>query len=531
MISPVSVRLDPVYPLYLRINSQGDICELSDKLAQQIGMESVGKKFLAAFNVVRPLLKGASQPLTHFENQLFLFRTPTDSFAMRGELRMLSEFNGDMLMLVTPWLAWMLEHKPERLLPADCFPAADAQLDLQIYLGSQQMIMDDLQKLLTQLKQANAQATLASDAKTQFINHVSHELRTPLNGIASAVELLGQNELNQESRVLVDVMQKSSSALLTIVNEILDYSNSVSSSGAVRPSEFDPGSLCQGVIDILTVEVFRRNATLELQPATESTLLLGDAVKLKNILLSLVTNAIKHAGSGKISIAYRVSEQGESTQTELYIEVRDSGPGLNAELREKFFDQPSPALSDPPKQGLGLWVAQTGVRLLGGEFGLEDNENEPGSCFWFKVPVTRVTAAKTASRAAINPNLPPPASILLVDDNAVNLKLARLQLERLGMIIDTASSGEDALKMCQEKEFSLILMDIQMPGLTGVETTSLLRTQASYSDTPIIAWTANASNSEQLLYRKAGISDILPKPASKELFSSLLKKWLGDQPE
>lgn len=99
------------------------------------------------------------------------------------------------------------------------------------------------------------------------------------------------------------------------------------------------------------------------------------------------------------------------------------------------------------------------------------------------------------------------------------------------MIIDTANSGEDALKMCQEKEFSLILMDIQMPGLTGVETTSLLRTQASYSDTPIIAWTANASNSEQLLYRKAGISDILPKPASKELFSSLLKKWLGDQPE
>lgn len=525
MTESASVCLDPVFPLYLRINDQGVICGVSERLAEHIGVEAVGRHFAVAFNIVRPLLNNTEQPLSGFQNQLFLFRTPNDTFAMRGELKKLPELNGDMLMLVTPWLTWMLEHQPAVLLPANCFPAADAQIDLQIYLGSQTMVMDDLHKILSQLKRAKTRATLASDAKSRFINHVSHELRTPLNGITGAVELLGQNEVSQESLSLIEVMKKSSAALLTVINQILDYSNSVSGSGEVQLSIFNPADICQDVMDIVTVEAFRNNAQMILRPATRSNMSLsGDAVKIKNILLSLVANAIKHGSPGEVVIEYRVNAQADGDQTELTIEVRDSGPGLEAELREKFFEEPAADQAGLPGDGLGLWVAQTGIRLMGGELGVKDNDSGAGCCFWFTVPVKRLTDTQTSRLQQEAAALPQTRSILLVDDNPVNLKLAKLQLQRLGMSVDTAGSGEEALTKCRVEVFSLVLMDIQMPRLSGIDTARLLQEQSSYRDIPIVAWTANASESERSQFKAAGMTDILPKPTSKEMFSALLRK-------
>lgn len=505
MNSQLKIELDAIFPLHLRINRQGTVCALSSALKDEIGNDSIGQLFTNAFNVIRPRVKDPSQS----PEQLFLFRTLDDRYAMRGQIRTIPEMNGDLLMLVTPWMTWMLENHSSNPIVPHHFPAVDAQMELQIYLSSQHMMMDDLQKLLDQLKLANKHATVASEAKSEFINHVSHELRTPLNGITGAVELLSQNNLDQESMTLVDIIQRSSAALLSMINQILEYSNSASGSEAITLVEFNPRQLCQDVMDLLTVEAFRMGVSLTLASAEQTNwCLLGDVVKLENILLRLVASAMEQTRSEMITIHYQVTDTDYVDQSELTIGITSSENQIDS------------------SEGFGLSIAKTELQVLDGVLGQQDSLDGNGNHVWFKVPVIRLAEPAPEKKTTIDSADIPTSTILIVDDNSINLKLARLQLERLGMTVHTAESGGTALEKCKERSYELILMDIQMPDLNGMDTARLLRQIPAYADTPIIAWTANASESEALLFNAAGITDILSKPTDKSSFSAVLSRWL-----
>jgi len=532
MREPVTVTLDTVFPLYLRISRNGVIEELSAALIREIGIESLGKPLLEAFQISRPIFRGQQYSLHTYTSHLFLFRTLDNTFAMRGQLTQLPASDGEMLMLVTPWLTWLLEHQSTRVLSPASFSALDAQLELQIYLSSQRAMMNDLHGLLDRLKQANAAALVASAAKSEFINHVSHELRTPLNGIIGAVEILGQSTLDNEALKLVDIVRKCSAALLAVINQILDYSKAASGSECLQLVEFDPVKLCQDVRDILAVEAFRMNASVILQPSPHAARsLCGDVIKIQDVLLRLVANAIKHASPGDVQIALSVNGPGDANIAELYVEVRDQGPGIMLTDRERIFEDFSTAGLPPndarSASGLGLAIARAETRLLGGELGVQENPEGRGSLFWFKVPVTRVTAQALRSEATSDDCVIASRAVLLVDDNALNLQLARLQLESLGMIVDSADSGLEAVEKCRHDQYDLVFMDIQMPGLSGLETTRLLRALPGYAEVPIVAWTANASDSDDALYRDAQVTDTLAKPASKSAFYDVLRKWLS----
>jgi two-component system, sensor histidine kinase len=533
MAEPIFAELDTLFPLYLVLNDQDEVSYLSQALAAEIGDDAIGKHFQLAFSVTRPLLRAPLTALKNFSNQLFLFNIPGKTFAMRGALVDSLRRNQRQVMVVTPWLTWMQEHQAQRAVSANSFPILDAQMELQLYLSSQQLMMSDLHSLLAQLKIASSDALAASAAKSEFMNHVSHELRTPLNGIVGATELLSQHSLDEASAQLVSVIRQSSAGLLTVINQVLDYSRLAAKDEPLQISTFEPVRLCQDVIDVLTIEAFRQQTRLLLKCSSEQApAVSGDTMKIRNVLLRLTSNAIKHGGSGDVMITHQVSPPDHNGRAWLRIEVEDQGPGIPALHRARIFEPFQTLSSDNPESGpspgLGLAMARTEVRLMGGEIGLEPAPSGQGCLFWFQVPVTAELAfnlAEPAGQSVAGDVICRQSRILLVDDNIINLQLAKIQLERLGVSVDTATSGKDALEKASQQQYTMILMDIQMPGMSGTDTSILLRKLPSYINVPIIAWTANSSTTELSRYQLAGINDTLAKPASMVMLKKLLDKW------
>jgi two-component system, sensor histidine kinase len=511
MANSHQMDLERLFPLYLRMSDTGIILESSPKMRNEVSADLPGNSFFSAFKVMRPRLSGEQISLKSLTDQLILFTTHDGRLAMRAQLLARQEAEDDFLLLITPWMTWMLEHYPDTPLRRDLFPALDAQIELQIHLSSHQMMMKDTQKLLAELRSANSIAKAASAAKLQFINHVSHELRTPLNGISSALELIDQKEMAESSIALIDIMQKSAAGLLTLVNQILDYSQSTDGADPVTYSAFEPRQLCQEVMEILTVEAFCKNVRIVLDNEPEQISLISDTVKIRNVLLSAVSQSLNLCQGDRITIRYDILTGQDGSTAKLVFKVTESGAGWGQ-------------MSQDSDQGTA--VALSTLRLLGGELIPATNQkgNRIGSII--TIPVTSQIGYEASVLSAADQDVAKHDCILLVDDNKINLKLASMQLESMGLVVETAHDGAMALKMCQSKTYCMILMDIQMPNMDGMATTRLLRKIPAYYSVPVVAWTANASEEEQKLFDDAGFNDIIYKPTSLDSLGRLVRRWM-----
>lgn len=522
--------LDNVFPLYLVLDKQNCIKFVSDQLRQEIGNSYQGEQFVSGFIVKRPVLIAHVANIRLLERQLFLFITRDGDFAMRGQLLPPSPDDEDVTMVVTPWLTWMQENRPSRLVSPKSFPVADAQLELQLYLNTQQMMIDDMNNLLVNLQTATDQAVAANNVKSQFVNHISHELRTPLNGIVSAAELLKTETVSPHVEQLISVISKSSEALLGIINQILYFSQI--SSGKVTPTlkEFDPAQLGIDVLDITSVLAHQNHVQLRLQieqPLPES--VTADALRIHNVLLNLVGNAIKHCAGADVLIKISMNTAKGSARHSLLFEVQDSGPGVPIADRQRIFE-PFATLNKPKKarestSGLGLAIVKSEVELMSGRIGVTDTPSGKGSSFWFEIPVT-VTSKATTPQSLYNSKTLFSGSVLIVDDNEINLRLCKLQLQNLGLQVDAAESAAHAIELAKHNQYQLILMDIQMPEMDGLQATRLIRELPEYKNAPVIAWTANACEAEAKSYVSSGFSDSLVKPVSNQSFRNMLIKWL-----
>jgi PAS domain S-box-containing protein len=389
--------------------------------------------------------------------------------------------------------------------------------------------LDVTQQKNTELSLLNAlnEVNAASNARSRFFAMMSHELRTPLNGVLGLLDVLKDTSLSEQQLKYVTTASVSGKALLAIISDILDFSKLEVQKLELKPTECHLKLLINEIAALFNPRIEEKSISLDLDlDPNLPDVVLVDAYRLKQVLLNLVSNAVKFTHKGSIVISIKADEA-----EQLVFKVVDSGVGIPEAEKPKIFsefctiqNQETPAQYEGT--GLGLAISHSLVRLLGGELCFASEEGV-GTEFWFKLSLP-VVALEEVSESAIaqKPDEKLQGRVLIVDDSETNRLVAQAMLETLGLDIRSADSGESAIEICQDASFDVVLMDISMPGLDGIETTRVLRTFAHMQSVPIVALTAYGLPEDKAYFLAQGMSDYLEKPIDKQQLRAVLTHYL-----
>jgi signal transduction histidine kinase/CheY-like chemotaxis protein len=365
----------------------------------------------------------------------------------------------------------------------------------------------------------------ADRAKRDFLANVNHEIRTPLNAIQSTAEFLVRNGPNTELRQMGSLIQANCETLVSLMNEILETSNTELGSLRVENVPFD----LQAAVDSVAGRIARRAQAKRLSFAVTvrpdvPRQLMGDPQRVRQVLMHLLDNAIKFTEEG--SVALNIAPVGRPT-TALLFRVTDTGPGIDPDLAEELLAPFTQGDSGSSRRhggmGLGLTLAHRLVTLMGGSVGVESNPGY-GSTFWFLLP------ARLAPREV--PRKMRSGHILIVDDNPVNQMVAARSVHNLGYTSQVVADGKAALEAFAAARFDLVLMDCQMPGMDGYETTRRIRRHEAATPgrhVPVVAMTANAGPGDRDQCLESGMDDYLTKPVRMTVLARSLERWIPER--
>lgn len=386
------------------------------------------------------------------------------------------------------------------------------------------------------LDETARQADQASQAKSEFMAIMSHEIRTPLNGVVGVADLLTDEPLPAGSRRLLESLNDSVLSLQAVINDVLDYTKYETGGVDIDPQPFELQPFITQLARTYQLQSETRGIAFNVVIDDEiPPCLKGDTNRLRQVLLNLLNNAFKFTSEGAISLEVQRSEGGE-----VRFLVRDTGCGIPEDRRQFLFKPFSQVDSSISRRyggsGLGLAICERLVTAMGGNIDFESHVGR-GSLFWLELPlesVSRETVNHNAGlplsplRGAI-PSLPQ-GRILVVEDHPTNRELAQAMLERLGQKVGLAENGQAALERLAREPFDLVLMDMQMPVLDGLETTRRWRQQESPDGPrlPIVAMTANAMAEDHGRCREAGMDDVLCKPFTRNDLYRTLQKVLSE---
>jgi len=385
------------------------------------------------------------------------------------------------------------------------------------------------------LRQARFLAEATSEAKSRFVAMVSHEIRQPLNALLNSLSLLAGNEMAPAPRRLVKMARQSGDALLGLLNDILEMSKMEAGQLALRPDVFALRPLLQGVLDMFADQAAARGMTLTLVVGDGTPeRLQADPVRIRQILMNLMSNAVKFALPGHVMLIAAVEHDMPAM---LRLTIRDPGPAIDpagrARLFQPFVQLGNGAPGGSAGTGLGLAICQTLAGLLGGEIGYEPTE-DGGNAFW-----VRLTFDLPAEPPAPHPTprpIYPRSRVLLVEDIRTNQLLIATMLRRDGHMVDVVASGSAAVRAVACQPYDLVLMDIFMPGMTGIEATRHIRALPGPAGAvPICALTGNVSPEDQARCAAAGMNDVLGKPVELDALIGVLgrlvwRHWPARQP-
>jgi signal transduction histidine kinase/FixJ family two-component response regulator len=414
--------------------------------------------------------------------------------------------------------------------------AGDFGQQLRIKTGDEiESLADSFNVMTANLQRMHDEQVAVERMKDEFVSMVSHELRTPLNGVIGMTDLLLQAELTPRARTYAQAVQRSGEVLLAVIDDILDLSKIEAGKLDLESAPLDVRQVVAEVAQLFAERAEAKGVALNWKvDAAVPDGLEGDPIRVRQVLLNLVGNALKFTHVGSVTIAVELA-RASAEEVALRFAVTDTGIGVSAENRERLFQPFAQADSSTTRKyggtGLGLSICQRLVHLMGGEIGV-DSELGRGSTFWFTIPLRRAAVPATAPQVPAEPSVAPASAaqrLLLVEDSWMNQQVALGMLEQLGYEADLATDGRQALEALERNGYAAVLLDCQMPEMDGFQMAAELRrreAQSGHPGVPIIAMTASAMPADRERCLASGMNDHLAKPVRIAELSAALARWV-----
>lgn len=393
--------------------------------------------------------------------------------------------------------------------------------------GSIGVHLDITDRKLSEAKLKNAKelAEASSKAKEHFLANMSHEIRTPLNAVIGLSQLLAKTHLNSTQTNYVTTIKSSANSLLSLVNNILDFSKIESGEMDLEVGPFNLDELGNSIVKLFSYQAFEKNLTLEFQSNLKPhSFYIGDRLRINQVLINLINNAVKFTEEGGITLSIKESHPGKLT-----FKVLDTGIGISKSkiqtIFQKFRQEEESTVRKYGGTGLGLSISQSFVKLFGGELLVESNKNE-GSTFYFEIELEPAEGGLNTRSFDVSDNFNwSEYHILLAEDNKVNQFVAESFILEWGAKLTICENGLDAYQLLEKQKFDLVLMDIHMPVMNGVDATMEIRNGLNLN-IPIIALTANAVKGDREKFIQAGMDDHISKPFDEIQLKATVEKYL-----
>ena len=533
-----------------RTDSEHFLRSVADNLPDMVGYWDAGRVLRFANRAYRTWFDRGSELVGQVREQVI--GSPADD---AGELAFAAGLGGR-----AQHFEYLLKHRDGRQKHARVHYVPDwqgSQNDLHVagvfVLVSDLTSLKDaelrLQRLNEQLERARDRAESANRAKSVFLANMSHEIRTPMNAIIGLTHLLRRDSADPLATERLTKVSDAAHHLLDVVNDVLDLSKIESGKLTLSRSDFPVAAVMDRACALVADSARSKGLQLQAHCQALPPLLRGDPTRLSQALLNLMANAVKFTDKGRIDLSCTV-EQRLPDALRLRFAVRDTGIGVASDRLGQLFNNFEQADNSCSRRhggtGLGLAITRRLAQLMGGEVGAESQPGL-GSCFWFTasfepaVPLDDTDPA--AASPARSPDLASPssdtavlsqhhaalagASVLLAEDNLINQEVAAELLRSAGLIVDLAGNGAQAVALARSRAYDLILLDMQMPEVDGLEAARVIRKLPQHARTPILAMTANAFGDDRQACLDAGMDDHLGKPVHPEQLYAMLSHWIG----